>query len=245
MPESNYRFVYDQYGRTKKIKVYTRGVGVQNSNYTNKGTSFTAKERKALNIEGLVPPSIRSIQSQVLNSAQVVNCKQGAIEKFIYIRSLFDRNVTLAHALIASDIKRFMPIIYTPTVGHACQHYSSMFRRANGLYFYPGNIDQAEDILELYGHRDIRVAVVTDNQGILGIGDQGVGGIAICLGKLMLYTQGAGIAPWHCLPVSLDVGTENQELLHDPNYLGWRHERLKGDAYVHFVQRFAKAFRSV
>jgi malate dehydrogenase (oxaloacetate-decarboxylating) len=245
MPDNTYRFVYDQYGNTRKIKVYGRGVGVLASNYTNKGTSFTSRERRELRLEGLVPPAVRSLQSQIGNSFKVVNDKQGDIEKFIYIRSLFDRNVTLAHALIASDIERFMPIIYTPTVGLACQHYSSMFRRANGIYFYPDNIDQAEDILELYGHRDIRVAVVTDNQGVLGIGDQGVGGIAICLGKLMLYTQGAGIAPWHCLPVSLDVGTDNQELLNDPNYLGWRHARLRGDEYVRFVQRFAKAFRSV
>ncbi|MEJ2689156.1 MAG: NAD-dependent malic enzyme [Deltaproteobacteria bacterium] len=245
MPENTYRFVYDQYGNTKKVKVFTRGLGVQTSNYTNKGSSFTAKERRELRLDGLVPPAIRSLQSQIDNSTKVVNCKQDDIERFIYIRSLFDRNVTLAHALLASDIERFMPIIYTPTVGLACQQYSSMFRRANGIYFYPGNIEQAEDILELYGHRDIRVAVVTDNQGVLGIGDQGVGGIAICLGKLMLYTQGAGIAPWHCLPVSLDVGTDNPELLNDPNYLGWRHRRLKGDDYLRFVQRFAKAFRSV
>lgn len=245
MPGNSYRFVYDQYGNTKKVKVFTRGLGVQTSNYTNKGTSFTAKERRELQLEGLVPPAIRSLKSQVDNSTKVVNCKEDDRERFIYIRSLFDRNVTLAHALIASDIERFMPIIYTPTVGLACQQYSSMFRRANGVYFYPGNIEQAEDILELYGHRDIRVAVVTDNQGVLGIGDQGVGGIAICLGKLMLYTQGAGIAPWHCLPVSLDVGTDNLELLNDSNYLGWRHPRLKGDDYVRFVQRFAKAFRSV
>ena len=245
MPENTYRFVYDQYGNTRKLKVFARGVGVLTSNYTNKGTSFSAKERRELMLEGLVPPAIRSLQSQIGNSSQVVKCKQDDVEKFIYIRSLFDRNVTLAHALIASDIERYMPIIYTPTVGHACQNYSSMFRRANGLYFYPGNIDQAEDILEHYGHRDIRVAVVTDNQGVLGIGDQGVGGIAICLGKLMLYTQGAGIAPWHCLPVSLDVGTDNLQLLSDPNYLGWRHARLKGDDYVRFVQRFSKAFRSV
>ena len=158
MPENTYRFVYDQYGNTRKLKVFARGVGVLTSNYTNKGTSFSAKERRELMLEGLVPPAIRSLQSQIGNSSQVVKCKQDDVEKFIYIRSLFDRNVTLAHALIASDIERYMPIIYTPTVGHACQNYSSMFRRANGLYFYPGNIDQAEDILEHYGHRDIRVA---------------------------------------------------------------------------------------
>ncbi len=245
MPESSYRFKYDEFGNTKEILVYARGTAVQGHNFTNKGTSFTEEERQNLELNGLVPPAIRSMQSQVENGLDVFKRKQSDIEKFIYIRSMFDRNVTLAHALIAKDIEEFMPIIYTPTVGKACQLYSSMFRKANGLHFYPGNIDQAEEILYRYGHRDIRVAVVTDNQGILGIGDQGAGGIAICLGKLMLYTQGAGIAPWHCLPISLDVGTDNEELLADNNYLGWRHNRLKGEEYIKFVQRFAKAFRTV
>lgn len=240
-----YGFEYDEYGNTRRIRVYARGVDVQGNQYTNKGTSFTEEERQALLLSGILPPAVRSMRSQVDNSLAVFNAKASPLEQFIYVRSLFDRNVTLAHALIATDIERLMPIIYTPTVGLACRQYSSMFRRANGLHFYPGNIDEAEAILERYGHRDIRVAVVTDNQGILGIGDQGAGGIAICLGKLMLYTQAAGIAPWHCLPISLDVGTDNEELLADPNYLGWRHRRLTGEAYVKFVQRFAKAFRTV
>ena len=245
MSANSYSFRYDEYGNTKEIMVSARGLGVQANNFTNKGTSFTEKERQGLELSGMVPPAVRSMESQVQNCLKVFEVKQGDIEKFIYVRSLFDRNVTLAHALIACDIRRLMPIIYTPTVGLACRDYSSMFRKAHGLHFYPGNIEQAEDILYRYGHRDIRVAVVTDNQGILGIGDQGVGGIAICLGKLMLYTQGAGIAPWHCLPISLDVGTDNEELLADDNYLGWRHQRLKGEDYVKFVQRFAKAFRTV
>lgn len=179
------------------------------------------------------------------NNRKIFDNKQSNVEKFIYLRSLFDRNVTLAHALFESDISAFMPIIYTPTVAEACSRYSSMFRKANGVFFYPGNIDQAESILAGFTFRDIRVAVVTDNQGILGIGDQGVGGISICLGKLMLYTMGAGIAPWHCLPVSLDVGTDNKTLLEDPNYLGWRHPRLKGNDYSSFIQRFARAFKAV
>jgi malate dehydrogenase (oxaloacetate-decarboxylating) len=245
MAASRYSLRYDEYGNTKEILVYARGIDVQANNFTNKGTSFTEEERQGLEISGMVPPAVRSMEGQVQNGLKVFEAKQGDIEKFIYVRSLFDRNVTLAHALIARDIQRLMPIIYTPTVGLACKNYSSMFRKAHGLHFYPGNIEQAEDILYRYGHRDIRVAVVTDNQGILGIGDQGVGGIAICLGKLMLYTQGAGIAPWHCLPISLDVGTDNEELLADDNYLGWRHQRLKGEDYVKFVQRFAKAFRTV
>ena len=245
MPRSNYRFEYDQYGRTERIRTRARGIEVYENSFTNQGTSFTLEERRLLELEGALPPAIRSLESQVANCQRRVAEKSSDIERFIYIRELFDRNVTLAHALIASDITRYLPVIYTPTVGLACRNYSSLFRKANGLHFYPGNIDGAEAILRRYVHRQIRVAVVTDNQGILGIGDQGAGGIAICVGKLMLYTQGAGIAPWHCLPVSLDVGTDNPELLNDPDYLGWRHERLRGNAYIDFVQRFARAFKAV
>jgi malate dehydrogenase (oxaloacetate-decarboxylating) len=245
MPAKNYKFVYDEFGNTKEIKVHTRGHGVHNNNYVNKGTAFSDTERHDLGIDGSLPPTVRPLEDQVRNSLLKVFEKQDDIDRFIYMRALFDRNVTLAHAVIAEDIARFMEIIYTPTVGLACKNYSSMFRSANGIHIYPGNIDNAEEILRRYEHRDIRVAVVTDNQGILGIGDQGAGGIAICLGKLMLYTQGAGIAPWHCLPVSLDVGTNNKELLDNKEYLGWRHERLTGPEYVKFIQQFAQAFKAV
>jgi malate dehydrogenase (oxaloacetate-decarboxylating) len=245
MPPKSYKFVYDEFGNTKEIKVHTRGIGVHGNNYVNKGTAFSEAERQDLGMEGSLPPAERPLDRQVKNSLEKIFKKENDIERYIYMRSLFDRNVTLAHAVIVSDIKRFMEIIYTPTVGLACQQYSSLFRSANGVHIYPGNIDRAEDILHRYGHRDIRVAVVTDNQGILGIGDQGAGGIAICLGKLMLYTQGAGIAPWHCLPISLDVGTDNQDLLDDEEYLGWRHRRLTGGDYVNFMQQFAKAFKAV
>ncbi|MDD5757943.1 MAG: NAD-dependent malic enzyme [Desulfobulbaceae bacterium] len=245
MLQQNYGFSYDEYGNTKAILVYQRGFGVFGNSYTCKGNAYTQEERNTLEVDGSAPPTVRTLEQQVANSTQKVNAKESDIEKFIYLRALFDRNVTLAHAVIAADVARYMRIIYTPTVGLACQNYSSMFRQANGLHFYPGNIDKAESILRQFTHRDIRVAVVTDNQGILGIGDQGAGGIAICLGKLMLYTQGAGIAPWHCLPISLDVGTDNHTLLDDPEYLGWRHERLKGQDYIDFIQRFARAFRVV
>jgi malate dehydrogenase (oxaloacetate-decarboxylating) len=243
--QSTYGLRYDEFGKTSELLVYSRGTRSMANNFINKGTAFSEEERLELGLSGSLPPTVRPLDKQVLDSARKVESKDSDIEKFIYIRALFDRNVTLAHALIASDIERYMRIIYTPTVGLACQNYSSMYRTANGLHFHPGNIDQAEAILRRYIHRDIRVAVVTDNQGILGIGDQGAGGIAICLGKLMLYTQGAGIAPWHCLPVSLDVGTDNRELLDDEYYLGWRHERITGADYVDFVQRFAKAFRKI
>ncbi len=245
MTEHSYMLKYDEYGNTREIYVYSSGLAIHGNSYVNKGAAFTREERDKLGLTGMLPPTIRGLEKQVQNSKTKVEEKETDIERFIYIRSLFDRNVTLAHALIKSDIARYMSIIYTPTVGLACQHYSSMFRSAAGLHFFPDNIDHAEDVLRRFMHRDIRVAVVTDNQGILGIGDQGAGGIAICLGKLMLYTQGAGIAPWHCLPISLDVGTDNEDLLNDDEYLGWRHRRLTGDDYINFVQRFARAFRNV
>jgi len=240
-----YDLQFDEYGNTRALKVSAKGNAVLFNNYTNKGVAFSYAEREQFEISGLVPPEVKSLSQQVLNAQDIIRGKVSDFEKFIYIRSLFDRNVTLAHALLASDITRYMAIVYTPTVGIVCQRFSSMFRQGNGLHFYPGNIDDAEKILRRYERADIRVAVVTDNQGILGIGDQGAGGQAICLGKLMLYTQGAGIAPWHCLPVSLDVGTDNEKLLSDPKYIGWHHRRLTGDVYLAFVEKFAEAFKKV
>jgi malate dehydrogenase (oxaloacetate-decarboxylating) len=182
MSENSAMFKYDEYGNTREMYVYDSGSGVTANAFVNKGTAFTFAERKRLGLISMLPPSPRTLEHQVENSRSKVANKENDIERFIYIRSLFDRNVTLGHALINSDIARYMSIIYTPTVGLACQHFSSMFRSANGLHFYPGNIEYAEDVLRRFQNRDIRVAVVTDNQGILGIGDQGAGGIAICVG---------------------------------------------------------------
>ncbi|HCY86163.1 MAG TPA: NAD-dependent malic enzyme [Desulfobacteraceae bacterium] len=245
MEINHYEFEYGEYGETKDVQINLRGFDILRYNNISKGTAFTTDERRKLKLDGYLPPRVKSLEEQVKSSLRILSEKENDIEKFIYLRSLYDRNVVLAHAVIASDVTSFLPIIYTPTVGLACQQYSNMFRRANGIHFYPGNIDQAEHILHHYTDQDIRVAVVTDNQGILGIGDQGAGGIPICLGKLMLYTQGAGIAPWHCLPISLDVGTDNEDLLNDPNYLGWRERRLTGDAYYDFIEKFVTAFKKV
>lgn len=245
MSENQYGFKYDEYGNTSEILVYASGIEATSLSFVNKGTAFNENERKCLGLQAALPPGIRTIENQVYNSQLIVENKCDNLEKYIFIRAMFDRNVTLSHALIRSDLENYMGIIYTPTVGDAVKKYSSMFRRPSGLHFTPDNIDQAEDILRRYLHRDIRIAVVTDNEGILGLGDQGAGGIAISLGKLMLYTQGAGIAPWHCLPISLDVGTDNQGLLNDPLYLGWHHRRLQGEEYLSFIGRFVRAFRNV
>ena len=245
MEINHYEFEYGEYGETTGVTINLRGYDILRFNNISKGTAFSIGERIRLKLSGFLPPRVKTLEDQVKTSLDIVAKKENDIEKFIYIRSLYDRNVVLAHAVIASDITQFLPIIYTPTVGMACQLYSTMFRRANGIHLFPDNIDYAEQILGNYTDQDIRVAVVTDNQGILGIGDQGAGGIPICLGKLMLYTQGAGIAPWHCLPISLDVGTDNPDLLTDPNYLGWRHNRLKGDDYTVFIEKFVTAFKKV
>ncbi len=245
MKNRNYDFNYGNFAETTGIDIHIKGPDVLRYNYISKGTAFAQDERDKLKLTGYLPPKIKTLEEQVQSSLDIINNKKEDIEKFIFIRGLFDRNVVLAHAVIATDITRFLSIIYTPTVGQACQQYSSMFRRANGIHLHPKNIDKAEDILRNYSDNDIRVAVVTDNQGILGIGDQGAGGIAICLGKLMLYTQGAGIAPWHCLPISLDVGTDNLKLLTDQNYLGYKHERLKDKDYLNFIEKFSKAFKKV
>ncbi len=245
MAANLYRFKYDEYGNTREIISYASGASASSCSYINKGTAFNSDERERLDLQAALPPGSRDLEAQIESSKIKVNDKVDDIEKYIFIRSLFDRNVTLAHALIKSDFEHYMKLIYTPTIGLAVQKYSYMFRQANGLHFYPGNIDRAEDILRRFSHRDIRVAVVTDNQGVLGIGDQGVGGIAVCLGKLMLYTQGAGIAPWHCLPISLDVGTNNENLLADKQYLGWRNRRLDGEEYLSFIGRFVRAFRNI
>ncbi|SDT93587.1 NAD-dependent malic enzyme [Desulfobacula phenolica] len=243
MEINHYEFKYGEFGDTTGVQINLRGFDVLRFNNISKGTAFTIEERSRLKLSGFLPPRVKTLEDQIRSSLRIVDEKKSDIEKFIYIRSLYDRNVVLAHAVIADNVTKFLPIIYTPTVGLACQQYSSIYRGANGVHFYPGNIDYAEYVLRNYTDQDIRIAVVTDNQGILGIGDQGAGGIPICLGKLMLYTQGAGIAPWHGLPVSLDVGTDNEDLLNDPNYLGWRHKRLKGEEYDAFIKKFVTAFK--
>ncbi len=245
MIKQDYEFRFDEFGKTEEIRVGIRGDGVLNNHYINKGTNFSEAERKQFEIDGILPPHPMSLDEQVEVCTKIVERKTDDIEKYIYLRSLFDRNVTLNHAVLKKNIQKYLPIVYTPTVGQACQQFSEIVRKASGITFYPGNIDDAEKILSRYKHRDIRVAVVTDNAGILGIGDQGAGGINICIGKLQLYTQGAGIAPWHCLPISLDVGTNSQTLLNNPDYLGYREKRLSGEAYDEFIDKFASAFKKV
>jgi len=207
----------------------------------NHGTAFTEEERSALGLHGLVPPHVNTIDNQVVRGYQAYLQKPTDLERHIYLRSLQDRNETLFYRLLHEHITEMMPIVYTPTVGQACQQFSHIYRRPRGLFLAYPNRDKIDGILSNRPYRDVAVVVVTDGERILGLGDQGADGMGIPIGKLSLYTLCAGIHPARTLPVLLDVGTDNEERLRDPVYLGWRHKRVRGQDYDDFIETFVQA----
>jgi malate dehydrogenase (oxaloacetate-decarboxylating) len=209
----------------------------------NKGSGFSESERREFGLLGLLPCHLSTLEEQVTRSYENFSRLATPLEKYIYLMSLQDRNETLFYRLVGTHITEMMPIIYTPTVGLGCQVYSHIFRRPRGLYIsYPCR-EELDTIMANVPQHGTEVIVVTDGERILGLGDQGVGGMGIPVGKLSLYTLCAGIHPRTTLPIVLDVGTNNRERLEDPLYLGWRHERIRGQEYDDFVDAFVRAVR--
>jgi malic enzyme len=227
----------------KRVNVPFRGVRLLRNPMYTKGTAFTQEERLALGLEGLLPHAVTTLDQQARRVYASIQCKPDPLEKYIGLAALQDRNEHLFYRVLIDHIQEFLPIVYTPTVGRACQEFSHIFRRARGIWITPEHRGHIAEVLRNAPFEDIRLIVVTDNERILGLGDQGVGGMGIPIGKLALYTAAAGIPPWQTLPVSLDVGTDNLDLLEDEFYLGWRAPRLRGPEYDTLVDEFVHAVK--
>ena len=211
----------------------------------NKGSAFTLEERRVHHIEGMLPVGVSTIELQVARTHAELDNLDNDLQKYLLLSDLQARNETLFYAVVMSDPARFMPIVYTPTVGEACQKFDHIFRASRGMYLPISERGRLKEILTNWPEKDVRFIVVTDGERILGLGDQGVGGMGIPVGKLALYTACAGVPPRYCLPITLDVGTNRHDLLEDPLYLGLRQERVRGEPYHEFIDEFVQAVQSL
>jgi malate dehydrogenase (oxaloacetate-decarboxylating) len=201
----------------------------------NKGTAFTEAERDAFDLHGLLPPNVGVLDEQLSRRLQVLRSFKTDLERYSFLRGLHDANETLFFALLVRNIEELLPIVYTPTIGAACQQFSRLFRKPRGLFLSLPHKKRLKKILANLHFDRVEAIVVTDGERILGLGDQGAGGMGIPIGKLALYTACGGIHPATTLPIMLDVGTDNPECLADPHYVGWRHDRVIGPEYDDFV----------
>jgi malate dehydrogenase (oxaloacetate-decarboxylating)(NADP+) len=227
------------------MQVAITGYDLLHNPRRNKGTAFTDAERRARGIEGLLPPASITIELQVARLHSELANLDNDLQKYLLLSDLQARNETLFYAVLMSDPASFMPIVYTPTVGEACQKFDQIFREPRGIYLPISARGRLREILSNWSQKDVRFIVVTDGERILGLGDLGVGGMGIPIGKLALYTACAGVPPQYCLPVTLDVGTNNQDLLDDPLYLGLRQNRVRGEDYTAFIDEFVEAVQAL
>jgi malate dehydrogenase (oxaloacetate-decarboxylating) len=226
------------------LEVYLRGHALLRMAATNKGTAFSRKERRELGLEGMLPPQVCTLEQQVARLYRGFSRQPDDIAKYQYLRAMQERSEVRFYAVLQQHLEEMMPIVYTPTVGKAVQQYSDLYQAPRGITVSSQNIDQIDRILADYPLYDVRMIVATDSSAILGIGDQGHGGLAICIGKLALYTAGAGLSPFHTMPVNIDVGTDRRELLEDPDYLGIHESRLRGDEYFALLDRFVEGVKT-
>ena len=209
----------------------------------NKGSAFTLQERRKFNLFGLIPDAIETIDEQSHRSYQQYSAFNNEINKHIYLRNIQDTNETLFYHLISNHLTEMMPIIYTPTVGEACQRFSDIYRRHRGIFISYPDRDYIDEILHNVNRRNVKIIVITDGERILGLGDQGIGGMGIPIGKLSLYTACGGISPAYTLPITLDIGTNNKQLINDPLYMGYRQPRISGEEYYNFVDMVIQAIQ--
>src|SRR5271170_3668734 len=223
------------------IEMALTGYELINTPLFNKGTAFTEPERDTFRLHGLLPPHVGTLDEQVARRLAVLRSFETDFERYAFLRELQDTNETLFYALLVRNIEEMLPLVYTPTVGEGCQRFSEIWRKPRGVFLSYPNRHRIQGILASPRFDRVKVIVVSDGERILGLGDQGAGGMGIPIGKLSLYTACAGIHPDETLPVLLDVGTNNRERLEDPIYIGWRHERVTGADYDDFIETFVAA----
>ncbi len=226
------------------IEVSLSGFDLINSPRLNKGTAFNDRERDIFSLHGLLPPHVGTLEEQLERRMQTLDEQSTPFNKYAFLRDLQDTNETLFYALLVRNVEKMLPLVYTPTVGEGCQRFSEIWRKPRGLFLSYPNKDRIAQILSHPRYDGIKCIVVSDGERILGLGDQGAGGMGIPIGKMALYTALGGIHPEHCLPILLDVGTDNEERLKSPIYVGWRHNRIRGQEYDDFVETFVSAVKS-